>query len=125
MSRPLALFVDDHKERCQQGKLHISRDSPTPEEAAIVGRLEVRVDVSNHEQLCPPVLVTLVVHETGLVPDWARAQVWEDCPACEEDEVVHWGESKVLARPELQNVEPTDVTLRFVEAEELVGTQEG
>ena len=48
----------------------------------------------------------------------------EYCPATEENEVVHGGETQVFASPKLQAVFEADVALSLVEAKELVGAKE-
>ena len=86
---PLSLDESIDEKWCEQSQLHVRSDGPSPEEASVVRRLEIRIDVADHEQLCPPVVVALVKHVVGRVPDRTCTQMWEDCPPAEEDKVVH------------------------------------
>ena len=62
MTGPFPFLVHDDKEGSEQGKLNVCCDGPTPEETAVVWRLEVGIDLADHEKLRPPVLVTILEH---------------------------------------------------------------
>ena len=85
MPDPFPLLVDDDKDRQEERQLYVSADGPAPEEAPVIGRLEPRVDVADHEQLSPPVVLTIIKHEVCRVPNRPSTQVREDGPATEGD----------------------------------------
>lgn len=53
------LVVDHHEEGNQQSQLKITFDIVTPEEAASVRCVEVRIDVADQKKVGPPVLVAI------------------------------------------------------------------
>ena len=89
VTNPLPLLVDDDEEGREECKLQVRRDRPSPEETAVVRSLEIGIKVADHQQLCPPIVATFVVHQVSCVPDRTSTQVRENRPAAEEDEVVH------------------------------------
>ena len=125
MSCPLTLLVDQNEEWSQESKLHVSGDCPSPEKASIIRSLEVWINVANHQQLTPPVFITIFKHQVGLIPDRTGAQVREDCPSGEEDEVVHRSESEILSGVEFEAIGDADVPLGLIQRKELVCAQEG
>ena len=124
VASPRSLLVNQDKERSEERQLQVSGDGPAPEEAAVVWRLKVGIDIADHEQMGPPVVFAIGIHQVGSVPDRACTQVGEDSPSTEEDEVVHGGEAEVLACVELQAILNSQMTLSLIELKELVGAKE-
>jgi hypothetical protein len=104
--------------------LEVADYVPGPEEAPIVGSLEVGHDVGDEEHLSPPPLVALVVHVVSLVPDGTDAHVREQGPAGEEDKIKHWRKTQILRDVEVSDVSPGELSFGVVDLEQLVGSEE-
>jgi hypothetical protein len=124
VTSPGALSENDHKDWQNKGQLHVSGNRPAPEEAAIVRCLEVGHNVSHEEQLGPPVVLAVVEHQVGRVPDGASSHRGEHSPAHEEYKVVQGSKSHELAGVEHKDVVNAEVSLNIIEAEKLVRSQE-
>ena len=100
--------------------MQVSGDGPAPEEAAVVGCLEIWIQVADHKKLSPPVISTFVIHKVRRVPDRTSTQVRKNGPTTEENEVVHGGEAQILSCIELQAIFDSEIALSFMQTEELV-----
>ncbi len=117
MTDPSSFGICEHEDWSEKRQLQISCDRPSPEEAPIVRGLEIWVKVTKHQKLCPPGVLTVIVHLISCKPNRPSAHVGKDCPSAKENEIVHWSKSEVLARPKFEYIGDLEVTLGFIEEE--------
>lgn len=87
MAEPASFEEAEDVQGDKQSQLEICLDDPGPEEAAVVGSLEVGHQVTNEQELCPPVGATLVEKHARLEPNGSLAHVREQGPTQAKDDV--------------------------------------